>query len=311
MTSVALRSPAALFTVATLIWGSTWLGIKFQLGVVPADVSVAYRFAIAALLLAAWCASTRRPLRFSAHVHAFIALQGVLLCGLNYVTVYWAEQYATSGLVAVLFSTIVFMTPLGARLAFGTPLTKRMLVAASLGVLGVALLFLPELARARDGGDAALGIVLGLVATAIASAGTLASARNHEAGIPVLPGAAWAMGYGALTAAIVALVTGARWTFDFRVPYVASLLYLAVFGTVVAFGAYLTLIARMGPGRASYVSIATPVVAMALSTLFEDYRWTPLAAFGVVLAVVGNWLALAPRKSGSEEQVARAAGGPV
>jgi drug/metabolite transporter (DMT)-like permease len=300
---VTLRSPAVLFTLGTLIWGSTWLAIKFQLGTVSADVSVAYRFAIASLLLGAWCMLTGRSLRFSRRTHRFLALQGVLLCGLNYVTVYWAEQYATSGLVAVLFSTIVFMTPVGARIAFGTPMTMRMLVAAALGVLGVALLFVPELSRARYGGDAALGIVLGLVATAIASAGTLASARNHDAGIPVLPGAAWAMAYGALTAALVAVITGAHWTFDVRLPYVVSLLYLAVFGTVVAFGAYLTLIKQIGPGRASYVSVATPVVAMALSTLFESYRWTPLAAFGVVLAAAGNWLALA--KSGSEERLAR------
>jgi drug/metabolite transporter (DMT)-like permease len=293
---VTLRSPSVLFALGTLIWGSTWLAIKFQLGVVSPNVSVAYRFAIASVLLGAWCLFTRRSLSFSPGTHKFIALQGVLLCGLNYVTVYWAEQYATSGLVAVLFSTIVFMTPVGARVVFGTPLTIRMLVAATLGVLGIALLFVPELSRARYGGDAALGIVLGLVATAIASAGTLASSRNHDAGIPVLPGAAWAMAYGALTAAIIAVLTGARWSFDFRTPYVVSLLYLAVFGTVVAFGAYLTLIKLIGPGRASYVSIATPIVAMALSTLFEGYRWTVVAGFGVVLAVIGNWLALSPRR---------------
>lgn len=134
------RSPAALFATSTLIWGSTWLAIKFQLGVVSPDVSVAYRFALAALLLGAWCASTGRSLRFGAHTHAFIALQGVLLFGLNYVAVYWAERYATSGLVAVLFSMVVFMIPIGARGLFGTPLTMRTLVAATLGVLGVALL---------------------------------------------------------------------------------------------------------------------------------------------------------------------------
>jgi drug/metabolite transporter (DMT)-like permease len=190
---VTLRSPAALFTLATLIWGSTWLAIKFQLGTVPPEVSVAYRFAIASLVLAAWCALTGRSLRFSRRAHAFIALQGALLFGFNYVTVYWAERYATSGLVAVLFSTIVFMNPIGARMAFGTPLTTRTLVAAALGVVGVALLFVPELSRARFGGDAALGIVLGLVSTAIASAGNLAATRNHDAGIPVLtvPHGAW------------------------------------------------------------------------------------------------------------------------
>jgi drug/metabolite transporter (DMT)-like permease len=294
--TVSLRSPAALFVVATLIWGSTWLAIKFQLGDVPAEVSVTYRFALAAALLAAWCGFTGRPLRFSRRQHAFIAAQGVLLFGLNYVTVYWAELHATSGLVAVLFSTIVFMNPVGARLFFGTPLPLRTLVAATLGVVGVALLFVPELAQARYGGRAALGIVFGLVATAIAAGGNLMAIRNHEAGIPVMTGTAWGMAYGALCAAIVVVLSGAKWTFDLGAPYVASLVYLAVFGSVVAFGAYLTLLKLVGAGPASYVSVATPVVAMALSTLFEGYRWTPLAAFGVVLAIAGNWLALSPRR---------------
>src|SRR5256885_14652176 len=117
------RAPANafLFAAATLIWGSTWLAIKYQLGSVAPEASVAYRFALAAVMLAAWCAATRRSLRFSPRQHAWIALQGTLLFGLNYVGVYWAEQYATSGLVAVVFSTIVFMNPIGARLAFGTP----------------------------------------------------------------------------------------------------------------------------------------------------------------------------------------------
>src|SRR4051812_9754288 len=135
----AARTPAVstLFLAATLIWGSTWLAIKYQLGVVAPEVSVAYRFALGALMLGAWCLATRRSLRFSARQHVFIALQGALLFGLNYVGVYWAEQYATSGLVAVLFSTIVFMNPIGARMVFGTPLAARLLFAAALGVTGV------------------------------------------------------------------------------------------------------------------------------------------------------------------------------
>jgi drug/metabolite transporter (DMT)-like permease len=293
---VTLRSPPALFAISTAIWGSTWLAIKFQLGEVAPEWSVATRFALAALLLAAWCAFTRRSLRFDARAHPFLALQGVLLFGLNYVTVYWAEQYATSGLVAVLFSTIVFMNPIGARIVFGTPISRRTLVAGALGVMGVALLFLPELIHAREGGSAALGIVFGLVATAIASGGNLAAMRNNAAGIPVLSGNAWAMAYGAATAAAVAWLVGASWSIDWRAPYLVSLLYLAVFGSVVAFGAYLTLLAQVGSASAAYVAVATPIVAMLLSTLFEGYRWTPIAAFGVVLAVAGNWLALAPAR---------------
>jgi drug/metabolite transporter (DMT)-like permease len=288
-----------LFALASVIWGSTWLAIKFQLGHVAPEASVAYRFGIAAVLLAAWCAATGRSLRFGARQHAFIALQGVLLFGFNYVLVYWAEQYATSGLVAVLFSTIVFMNPVGARLAFGTPLTARVLGAAALGVTGVALLFLPEIVTARNGGSVALGIVYGLVATAIASAGNIAAARNQRAGIPVSSGIAWGMGYGALAAALAATVQGVHWSFDWRPAYVASLLYLAVLGSIIAFGTYLTLMREVGPGPAAYVGVATPVVALALSTLLEGYRWTWLSIAGVVLALAGNVVALrvpAPRR---------------
>src|SRR5579862_1487916 len=290
------RSPCALFVIASLIWGSTWLAIKFQLGVMGAEWSVAVRFGIAAAVLAGFCVLTKRSLRFDKRAHAFLALQGALLFGFNYVGVYLAEEHATSGLVAVLFSTIVFMNPIGARLVFGAPLTLRTVIAASLGVVGVALLFLPELTHARQGGDAALGIALGLGATMIATGGNLAAIRNQAAGIPVLTGTAWGMLYGALTAALMAWALGASWSFDARWPYVASLLYLAVFGSVIAFGAYLTLLKDLGAASTSYVNIATPIVAMILSTLFEGYRWTIVAAFGVVLAVVGNWLALAPAR---------------
>jgi drug/metabolite transporter (DMT)-like permease len=293
---MSLHSPVALFIISTLIWGSTWLAIKFQLGAVSPAVSVAYRFALAAIVLALWCACRRRSLQFNARQHAYIAVQGFLMFGLNYVGVYYAERYATSGLVAVLFSTIVFMNPIGAHWLFGTAVTLRTLVAAVLGVAGVALLFVPELTQARHGGGAALGIMLGLGSTVVASAGNMAAIRNQRASIPVLSGAAWGMLYGAATAAVIAIIVRASWTIDLRAPYLVSLAYLAVFGSVVAFGSYLTLLKMVGAGPASYVGVATPVVAMVVSTLFEGYRWTPLAAFGVMLAMAGNWLALKPAR---------------
>lgn len=283
---------SGLFLIATAIWGSTWLVIKYQLGVVAPEVSVAYRFALAAALLALWCAATRRSLRFSLRNHADLSALGVMLFGLNYVGVYWAERYVTSGLVAVMFSTIVFMNPVGMGMVFGTPLTARTLVAATLGVAGVILLFVPELAQVRRGGDTAYGIAFGLGATLIASGGNLVAIRSQNAGIPTFPGTAWGMAYGALTAALVALVEGVPWTVDAQPAYLISLAYLAVFGSIVAFGAYLTLLKRVGGGPAAFVGVATPVIALALSTLFEGYRWTWVALAGVVLAVLGNWLAL-------------------
>lgn len=288
-----------LFLLPTLIWGSTWLAIKYQLGVVAPDVSVAYRFALAAALLALWCLATRASLRFSWRNHAWLAALGVLFFGLNYVGVYWAERYVASGLVAVLFSTLVFLNQIGMRVFYGTPFRPRAMAAATMGVVGVALLFLPDLKQAQAGGLAAYGVAFGLGATILASGGNMVAIRNQRAGIPTMTSNAWGMAYGALAAAAAALVQGVPWTFDARPGYIISLACLVVFGSIVAFGAYLTLIKRVGAGTAAYVNVSIPVVALTLSTLFEDYRWTWVAVFGVVLAVGGTWLAsrTAPAKS--------------
>jgi drug/metabolite transporter (DMT)-like permease len=287
-----------LFIICAAIWGSTWLAIKYQLGVVAPELSVAYRFGLAAMMLFAWCMATRRSLRFSAREHGYLAALGVMLFGLNYIGIYWAERFVTSGLVAVLFSTIVFMNPAGVRLAFGTPLSTRTLIAATIGVAGITLLFLPELNQATQGGSAGYGVAFALGATVIACGGNLIAIRNHKAGIPTFPGTAWGMTYGALSAVLASVVRGVPWSFDTSPAYLLSLAYLSVFGSIIAFGAYLTLLNRVGGGPAAFVAVATPVIALALSTLFEGYRWTWVAAVGVVLAVAGNWLALRPGREG-------------
>ena len=288
-----------LFIICSAIWGSTWLAIKYQLGVVAPELSVAYRFGLAALVLFAWCAATRTSLRFSARAHGYLAALGVMLFGLNYIGIYWAERFVTSGLVAVLFSTIVFMSPVGMRLAFGAPLSARTLIAATMGVAGVTLLFLPELDQASHGGTAGYGVAFALGATVLACGGNLIAIRNHRAGIQTFPATAWGMAYGAFSAALVSVVHGVPWAFDTSPAYLLSLAYLSVFGSIIAFGAYLTLLKRVGGGPSAFVAVTTPVIALALSTLFEGYRWTWVAALGVVMAVAGNWLALRPGREGA------------
>ena len=285
-------SNAALFAIPSAIWGSTWLAITFQLGSVAPELSVAYRFAIASAIVAAWCKATGQPLAFPRRQHMWLLAIGATFFGFNYIGVYWAERYVTSGLVAVVFSTIVFMSPVGMRIVYREALTLRMLVAAGLGVAGVALLFLPELSAARQGGSAALGIGIALGATLLAAIGNLVAIRNHRAGLPTMPATAWGMLYGSLIAFAFATLTGVPWTFERTAGYVLSLAYLAVFGSVFAFAAYLTLLKRVGAAPSSFISIATPVIALALSTLFEGYRWTWVSGAGLLLAVLGNWLAL-------------------
>lgn len=294
----AMNSPAVLFVTSALIWGSTWLAITFQLGVVAPEVSVVYRFALASAIVFVWCGLRGHPLRFPPRVHAWLAAQGATLYGLNYVGVYLAERYVASGLVAVAFSTMVFLVPIGSKFAYGVALKPRVVLGALLGVTGVASLFLPELRAARAGGDTALGIGYALGSTVIAAAGNLIAVRlqRDPVRIPLMSGIAWGMGYGAITAAVCAALAGSVWSFDTRLPYVASLAYLAVFGSVIAFGAYLHLIEKVGADRASFTAVLIPVVAMVLSTLFEDYRWTAIGVVGAVLAFIGNYIALTARR---------------
>jgi drug/metabolite transporter (DMT)-like permease len=287
-----LHGAPTLFAIATLIWGSTWLAITFQLGVVAAEVSVAYRFALASALLAIWCRSTGRSLAFSRRDHAFLFAQGVLMFGANYVAIYEAERYLTSGLVAVLFSTIVFTNPIGMRIVYGARIARRTMFAAMLGVVGVVLLFLPELLTVKSSMTVALGIAFGLAGTLLATGGNLIAVRNHHASVGVLEGTVWGMAWGAGTAALIATATGASWTFDARPAYWLSLAYLALFGSIIAFVAYFTLIKRVGVALASYTGVATPVIAVLLSTLFEGFVWTSTAVLGVVLAATGNFIAL-------------------
>jgi drug/metabolite transporter (DMT)-like permease len=288
-------SNLALYTVAVLIWGSTWLVIKFQLGVVSPVVSVAWRFALASLMLLAYCALRRRPLRFSVRDHLWIALQGLLLFGVNYAGVYLSEQYLTSGLVAVLFSIVVFMNALGMRLFFSQPMRPATIIAAIVGVAGVALVFWPEMLRFSNSGDQYRGVALAVGATAVASLGNMVATRIHQRQLPVLQINAWSMLYGALFVAVIALAGGQRFAFDFSWPYIASLTYLSLFGSAVAFGAYLTLMRRIGADRASYTAVAIPVVALLLSTAFEQLRWQSETFVGVALCLAGNVLTLRRR----------------
>ncbi len=283
----------SLYLVSVLIWGSTWLAITFQYGDVPPEVSVAYRFALGAALLGAWCLARRLPMRFTRREHGWLALQGALMFGLNYTCVYLAEQHIPSGLMALIFSLLAILNLLGARIIFRTPLTAGVLAGSGLGIAGVALVCLPGLRQAFGGhGGLGAGLAFALLGTVASSASNLLAQRNHRAGLPVLQGTAWAMGYGAAFVALYALAAGRPFVLDLSARYLGSLLYLSVFGSVLAFTAYLTLLGRIGAGRAGYTSVAIPVVALALSTAFEGLRWEWTLGVGALLCLAGNLLVL-------------------
>ncbi|MEP7083720.1 MAG: EamA family transporter [Betaproteobacteria bacterium] len=285
-----------LFLISSVIWGSTWLVIKFQFGVVAAELSVAYRFGLSALILFAWSALRRESLRFTPRMHLSFALLGMLQFALNYVFVYLAEEYLTSGLVAVVFAMMVFWNLLGAHFFFGLVLSRRLLIGAGCGLIGVALMFWPELAEVRGDMAQVKGLAFAILGTLGASAGNLWSQRLYSQGLRVLPCTAWSMLYGTLSVALYCAATGIPFNWDNSSAYLGSLAYLTVFGSVIAFVGYLTLLKRIGAGRSGYTSAAIPVLAMLISTVFEDYVWTAPAITGMLLVLIGNVLVL--RKSG-------------
>jgi len=290
----------SLYLVSVLIWGSTWIAITFQYGRVAPEVSVVYRFALAALLLTAWCLLRGLKLRFTRREHGWLALQGALMFGINYVCVYLAEQRIPSGLMAVVFSLLAILNLLGARVFFGTPVARKALAGVALGIVGVGLVCLPGAGYGAGSLQAGLGLALG--GTVAASLSNLVSQRNQRHGIPVMQGNAVSMAYGAAFVALYCALAGRPFTFDPSLHYLGSLAFLSVFGSILAFGAYLTLVGRIGAGRAGYAMVAIPVVALALSTAMEGLHWHWGLALGVALCLAGNLLVL----PGARPRLARA-----
>jgi drug/metabolite transporter (DMT)-like permease len=280
-----------LFAASVAIWGSTWFAITFQLGRVEPEASVAYRFLLASLLLFAYCAARRLPLRFPPRDHAWIAAQGMTMFGASYIFVYYAEQHIVSGLVAVGFSASPLLGMFGQRLFFGTPITARIASGSVLGIAGIGLVFAPELGNFHAGRPV-LGAMLTMASVVFSMLGALVAHRNHDAGIPMWQSTAWAMLYGALFATVWTAAAGKSFAFEATPGYVLSLLYLVVFGSVVAFSSYLTLLGRIGAARSGYVGVMVPIVALVISAAFEGFHWQPLTVVGIAISLTGNVLVL-------------------
>jgi drug/metabolite transporter (DMT)-like permease len=255
-------------------------------------MSVAYRFLAASLILFAWCAARGLPLGFPARSHAWFALFGALSFSVGYVFVYYAEQHVVSGLVAVGYSASPLLGMIGMRLFFGAPMTPRMAAASALGIAGIVLVFLPEVLALRGTQAAAAGAAFTALAVVMSMLGNLVAHRNQQAKLPLWQMMAWGMLYGAAVALAMGLSQGAPFAFEATAAYVGSLLYLAVFGSILAFASYLTLLHRVGAARASYVGVMVPIVALFISAAFEGFRFHALTWAGIALGVAGNVLVL-------------------
>lgn len=287
----------AAIVICTLCWGTTWYAITLQFGVVDPIVSVSYRFALAALLILAWCALRRETIWLTPAQHLWAFGVGAVTFAFNYPLVYFAEERVTSAVVAVMFASMAFINLIGFRIAFSQRAPALAWAAAGLGIAGVALLSWEELASANFGARALIGILLTLLAVVAAVVGNIFARRNEMLNVGIAASTGWAMGYGALILAVFATLTGRPWVFEPTWEYVLSLLHLTVNGSVVAFILYYGLARRRGYATASYISALAPPVAMLVSTLFEAKTWGILALGGVVLVLAGQWLLLKSKRT--------------
>jgi len=285
-----------LYVSAALIWGSTWLAIKLQLTQVPPVLSVAYRFCLAALILLAYCRFTRRRLNFSFRDHGFMILQGFTLFGLSYICSYMATGYMTSGLVAVIFSTILMWNIINLRIFMRQPVAWRAFYGGLLGLMGICIVFWHDLVS-FSATRSLIGLFIAIAGAYLASLGNVVGSRNAKRGVPVTQANAFGMAYGGMLTLFIHFLAGGTLTIDWSMGYLGPMLYLTIFGSVVAFGCYMLLISRIGAEFAAYALLLMPIVALILSTLFEGYLWTTNALLGVALVLAGNLIILTPQST--------------
>jgi drug/metabolite transporter (DMT)-like permease len=285
------------FIIITLIWGSTWIVIKDQLGTVPATWSVTYRYIIGCGAMFVYAAAIRAPLRVGREGHLLAISFGIPQFFLNFNFVYAAEHYITSGIVAVVFALLLVPNSAFAWFFLKHPLTRRFLVGSGVAMLGVALLFVNEVRTATvSPGSVLIGIGLTILGVLTASVSNVLQGTQRLRAKPIASMIAWGMFYGTVANAVFALVVFGPPVVEYRLGYWAGVIYLGLFASALAFTFYFGILREVGPGRAAYSSLLVPIIAMAFSTVFEDYGWSPLAIAGGLLALLGLFIALKAQK---------------
>jgi drug/metabolite transporter (DMT)-like permease len=289
-------STSALYAICILIWGTTWFAITAQIDVLAAEWGVALRFGLAAAVLLGICRARRIPLRFPRRVQALVCVQGLLGFYASYVCVYQAERFVASGVVAVGYAASPLSGLILARVFLGMRMSARVALGGMAGIAGVVLIFWHEFTRLAATEQVVWGAELTMVSVLLASLSTIAASGYHRLGVRGWGPLAWAMAWGSGAALVHALALGTPWRWSWHPAFLGSLAYLALFGSILAFGAYYALVHRVGPAKAGYVGVLTPVVALVVSSLFENFLWTGLTVAGIALAILGNVVALWPAR---------------
>jgi drug/metabolite transporter (DMT)-like permease len=283
----------ALYGTIVFAWGFSWIAMHYQVGVVAPEISVVWRFAIAAPVMLALAVLRGENLRFPLADHAWFVALGITLFCTNFTLFYYGAKSITSGLLAVIFSLASVINVWLGALLLGSPIDRRVVAGGALGFLGLTAMFYPQFVGTTLNRDVLFGLALCVTGTLSFCFGNMIAARLQQRAIPVFAASGWGMIYGSAALALLAYQRGEAFVIEPTLTYVAGLIYLALIGSVVAFACYLTLLGRIGADRAAYATVMFPVVALVISTLAEGYRWTAPAALGLLAVLGGNVLVLA------------------
>ncbi|MCG8492443.1 MAG: DMT family transporter [Sneathiellales bacterium] len=284
-----------LYATTVLIWGLTWFAISLQLGTVPVEQSIAYRFALASFTLFAALVILRKRLRLPRRAHFRLLGQGICLFSLNFICFYFATDKIPSGLVSVVFSLATILNVVNNRLFFKKPVSMKAVLGGLLGLGGLTLLLVPTLqTEGSEAAEIAMGLLLAFCGTYCFSLGNMIGKWNAANKVEPATGNAYAMFYGTVLLVCFAGLRDQPFTIDFSVDYIGALLYLAIPGSVIGFTTYLSLVGRIGPEKAAYTTVLFPVIALAVSTLFEGYIWNMTATAGLFIVMTGNIIVFSP-----------------
>ncbi len=292
-----------LYVITVLIWGTTWIAINYQLGDVPPEASIVYRFGLAALILFAYCRFKNLSLAFNKKQHLQFMFFGLTLFGCNYFFLYSAQQHINSALTSIAFSMIMFFNVVNARIWFKTRITQQTYLGAILGLTGIIVLFWPQINDTELGAETLLGLSLCFVGTLFASTGNMVSMKNKLMNLPMMQANAWGMFYGSVFMTILLLAQGKSFTFSYTLPYISSLIYLSIFGSIIAFASYLTLLNNIGAHKASYASVMFPAVAVVISSIVEGFNWNVYTVIGLLIILAGNIVVLTKPKKNKQLKI--------
>ena len=283
------------FFTCSIIWGLTWIAIQYQFHSVDSNAAVFYRFIVASFILFAYAKIKKLPLKFNKEEHFYFATQGFFMFCLNYLLTYWASHMAPSALVALAFTSLIFFNMFGGKIFLNLPIEKKVFWGAFVSLAGMAFISLNEIKSYDLHPTSIIGFVISLIATMSASVGNLVSLKNRKKKISITSNNAWGMFYGAALTLIYCVAAQKSFVIrSFDTSFLISFFYLTIFGTIISFGCYLKLIELVGPSKAAFTSVISPVIAVGISLYFEGLPLTVYLILGVLFCLAGNIIALAP-----------------